>query len=104
MKAPATLRAVALYEAAKGALVLAGGCGLLRFAHLHAQHFADELVRHLHLNPANAHPRIFERLLLHVTDALLGNVLIVAVLARRLHGRIFSPNPHAIPAPPTLHL
>lgn len=71
MKAPAPLQAVAVFEAAKGALVLLAGFGLLRFAHFHAQDTAEALVRHFHFKPANAHPRIFEQLLLHITDTQL---------------------------------
>src|SRR5438046_1828541 len=44
------LRAVALFEAFKGALVLAAGCGLLALFHGDAQRFADALVGRLHLN------------------------------------------------------
>jgi uncharacterized membrane protein (DUF2068 family) len=69
--ARSSLRAVAIFEAAKGAIVLVAGCGLLRFLHIHAQHAADDLVRHMYLNPASSHPRIFERLLAHVTDLQL---------------------------------
>ncbi len=71
MKAPASLRAVAAFEAAKGALVLLAGFGLLQYAHADAQHVAETLVRHFHLNPASAHPRIIERLLQHVSDTQL---------------------------------
>jgi uncharacterized membrane protein (DUF2068 family) len=57
------LKAIALFEAAKGALVLFVGCGLLRYAHADAQHLGNILVRHFHFNPASAQPRIFEKLL-----------------------------------------
>jgi uncharacterized membrane protein (DUF2068 family) len=55
----AGVRAVALFEAAKGALVVLAGCGLLALVHRDAQHLAESLVRHLHLNPARNYPRIF---------------------------------------------
>jgi len=71
MKAPASLRAVAVLEAVKGALVQLAGFGLLRYALADAQHVTETLVRHFHLNPASAHPRIFERLLRHLTDTQL---------------------------------
>lgn len=53
------LRFVAAFEAAKGVLVLAAGCGLLAMAHAHAQVMGEEVVRHFYLNPASRYPRIF---------------------------------------------
>ena len=41
MKASTPLRAVAVFEAAKGALVLLAGFGLLRYAHADAQPIAE---------------------------------------------------------------
>jgi uncharacterized membrane protein (DUF2068 family) len=63
----ASLRTIALFEAAKGAVVLIAGAGLLRWMHHHAQHAVDDLVRHLHLNPARSHPRIFEQVIERVS-------------------------------------
>jgi len=65
------LRAVALLEAAKGALVLLAGVGALSFIHRDAQRIAELLVGHLHLNPASAYPRIFLDFTLRLTDARL---------------------------------
>src|SRR5579859_6996262 len=42
------LRMVAAYEAAKGALVLLAGFGLLTLIHNDAQYFAEQLVAHMH--------------------------------------------------------
>lgn len=53
------VRLVATFEAAKGALVLLAGFGFLSLVHSDAQRIAEELVGHLHLNPANRYPRIF---------------------------------------------
>ena len=53
------MRAVAVLEAAKGALILCAGFGLLGFVHHDAQQLAERLVGHLHLDPANGYPRIF---------------------------------------------
>jgi len=53
------IRAVAVFEAAKGAVVLLAGFGVLSLIHHDVQHVADEVVRHLHLNPAKHYPRIF---------------------------------------------
>ena len=65
------LRAVAVYEAAKGTLVLLAGFGLLSIMHRDLQTFAEQLVAHLHLNPAKGYPRIFLDATAHVTDARL---------------------------------
>lgn len=55
----ASLRAVALFEAAKGTLVLLAGFGLLTLVHHDLGRIAEQLVRHLHLNPASHLPRVF---------------------------------------------
>ena len=53
------MRAVAVFEAAKGVLVLVAGFGLLSLVHRDVQHAAETIVRHLHLNPARHYPRVF---------------------------------------------
>jgi uncharacterized membrane protein (DUF2068 family) len=53
------VRIVAAFEAAKGLLVLAAGFGLLSVVHKDVRSVAEELVGHLHLNPASRSPRIF---------------------------------------------
>jgi uncharacterized membrane protein (DUF2068 family) len=45
-------------EALKGILVLLTGAALLRLVHRSAQAAAEEVVRHLHLNPAHRLPRV----------------------------------------------
>ncbi|SRR5258708_9504766 len=55
----AQLRLVALIEFAKGALVLLAGAGLLAYAHRDLQDVVEELLLHLHLNPASRIPGIF---------------------------------------------
>ncbi|MEO8156879.1 MAG: DUF2127 domain-containing protein [Betaproteobacteria bacterium] len=65
------LRAVAVYEAAKGTLVLVAGFGLLSLVHQDVQYFAGQLVAHLHLNPAKGYPRIFLDAAASVTNARL---------------------------------
>lgn len=65
------LRAVAVYEAAKGALVLLAGFELLSLMHHDVQKFAEQLVAHLHLNPAKGYPRIFIDAMTNITDARL---------------------------------
>src|SRR5208337_461028 len=53
------LRVVALFEAAKGLLVVLVGFGLLAFIHKDLHSAAEQLVRHFHLNPASHYPEIF---------------------------------------------
>lgn len=69
--ASAALRAVACIEAAKGVIVLIVGCGLLTLIHRNVQHYAERLVPHLHLNPAQGYPRVFLDLAAQITDARL---------------------------------
>src|SRR6266511_2957889 len=65
------LRILALIEGAKGVLVLAAGLGLFALAHRDLQSVAEELVRHLHLNPARHLPRIFLHLAAQLSDRRL---------------------------------
>ncbi|MBI2801093.1 MAG: DUF2127 domain-containing protein [Gammaproteobacteria bacterium] len=60
-----TLRAVAVYEALKGVLVLLMGFGLLSFIHRDLNQFADRVVAHFHLNPARRFPRLWFACRLH---------------------------------------
>lgn len=71
MRLLSTVRAVALLEVAKGALVLLAGFGALSLIHHDAQRLAEQLVGHLHLNPAKHYPRIFIDAAAHLTDARL---------------------------------
>jgi uncharacterized membrane protein (DUF2068 family) len=66
-----SVRAVALFEAAKGTLVLLTGFGALSLIHHDAQQFAEQLVSHLHLNPAKHYPQIFIDAAAHLTDTRL---------------------------------
>ena len=54
-----TMRAIAVFEGAKGAVVLLAGLGLLSLIHRDLQAVAEQAVEHLHLNPASRFPRIF---------------------------------------------
>jgi uncharacterized membrane protein (DUF2068 family) len=65
------LRVVALFEGAKGVLVLLAGCGLLTLLHHDLHEAAANLVTHLHLNPASHYPRIFLDLSEQVDDQKL---------------------------------
>ena len=71
MRASTGLRAVALFEAAKGALVLLVGFGLLALVQHDLQATAEALVKHFHLNPAHHYPRIFVQAASGLTDARL---------------------------------
>ncbi len=71
MRLSSGLRAVALYEAAKGALVLLAGFGLLSLVHHDVQLFAESLVSHAHLNPASHYPRILIQAAGQLADARL---------------------------------
>lgn len=63
------LRTVALFEAAKGGIVVAAGLGVLELLGHDAQTSAEALVRHFHLNPASHYPRIFLLLAQQATPA-----------------------------------
>ena len=65
------LHAIALFEAAKGLIVLLAGFGIIVVIPQESQDVAERLVHHLHLNPASHYPRIFIDLASKVTDAEL---------------------------------
>ncbi len=71
------VRVVAVFEAAKGALVVAAGLGLLSLLHRDLQELAERLVRHSHLNPAHHYPRIFIEAASRMSDSRL--VLLAAL-------------------------
>lgn len=54
-----TMRAIAIFEGAKGAIVLAAGLGLVSLIHHDLEAMAANVVEHLHLNPASHYPQIF---------------------------------------------
>ena len=62
---------MAVVEAAKAALVLLAGFGLLALIHRDVQDLAEKFVRHSHLNPAGKYPRIFLDAAERVTDTRL---------------------------------
>jgi len=71
MKLSGALRTVALYEAAKGGLVLLVGFGMLSLVGRDVERFAERLITHSHLNPAAHYPRIFLDLADRVTSTHL---------------------------------
>ena len=54
-----TMRTIAVFEGAKGAIVLFAGLGFLTLLHRDLQSIAEQAVEHLHLNPASRYPQIF---------------------------------------------
>jgi uncharacterized membrane protein (DUF2068 family) len=67
----AGLRAVATFEATKGAIVLALGLGLLALLHRDVEEAAESLLVHLHINPEIRISRVFLKAASRVTDARL---------------------------------
>jgi uncharacterized membrane protein (DUF2068 family) len=74
------LRIVATFEAIKGLLVLSAGFGLLAFIHKDLHLAAEQLVRHLHINPARHYPRIFIDAANQLTDVQLWVMAFSALL------------------------
>ena len=76
----AGLRIVALFEGAKGVLILAAGFGLLSLIHHDVQGMAEEVVRHFHLNPASRYPRIFLQAFAALNEQKLRLLALAALL------------------------
>lgn len=66
-----SLDVVAAIEAAKGVIVLLAGFGLLGLLHRDLHALGDEVVAHLHLNPAKKYPRVFLDLIGSLNDRRL---------------------------------
>jgi len=65
------IRIASVFEAAKGLIVLITGFGLLLFIHKDLHLVSEQIVRHLHLNPARHNPKIFIDAINHITDVQL---------------------------------
>ncbi len=74
------LRVVAVFEGAKGGLVLVTGLGLLAFVHRDLHNAAEEVVRHFHLTPDPHYPRIFLAAAAWITDTKLLLLALSALL------------------------
>ena len=74
------IRIVALLEAAKGAVVILAGFGLMALVHRDVQAVAEDVVRHLHINPARHLPHIFLDAAAAATDARLWAMALAAML------------------------
>ena len=75
-----TMRAIAIFEGAKGAIVLAAGLGLLSFLHRDTQHIAAQVIHHLHMNPASHYPKIFLDAAANTSDTRLVMIAVGAAL------------------------
>lgn len=82
----AGVRTVAVFEAAKAAVVLLAGLGLLALINRDVQAIAESLVRHSHLNPASKYPRIFIDAADQVTNARLWMMAGFAALYAAVRG------------------
>ncbi len=80
------VRAVAIFEAAKGTLVLLAGLGLLTLLHRDVEDLAERLVRASHLNPASHYPQIFMDAASRVTDTHLWLMAGAAALYTTVRG------------------
>jgi uncharacterized membrane protein (DUF2068 family) len=73
------LRAIAVFEAAKGLLVLLLGLGLLALLHKDVESAAENLLLHLHVNPDRRLSHAFLNAASHVTDARLWGMAAAAL-------------------------
>ena len=73
------LRAVAVFEALKGALALLAAGGLFYFIPHDLRHVAIELVGRLHLNAGKRYPNVFLRILEDTSNAQLWSVAALVV-------------------------
>jgi uncharacterized membrane protein (DUF2068 family) len=83
-KTTVALRSVAMFEAAKGILVLLLGLGLLRFLHKNLEDTAEQMIRFLHASPGGHLSNLFINAASHASDkslwALAGAAVIYAVV------------------------
>ncbi len=65
------LRPIAIFEACKGGGVFIAGFELLGFLNRDNREFAEELIRHLHLDPAGHYAKLFITTMAQESDAQL---------------------------------
>jgi uncharacterized membrane protein (DUF2068 family) len=84
------LRAIATFEASKGALALLAGFGLLLLWDADAQAVGERLARHLHLNPGRLHGGVIGKALqdagAHLRWIALGSVAYAGVRFTEAYG------------------
>jgi uncharacterized membrane protein (DUF2068 family) len=71
---------IALYETAKGLLVLSAGLGLLSLIHRDVEAVATRLISHLHLHPGGKYQGIFINAASKVTDRELWSFAALALV------------------------
>jgi uncharacterized membrane protein (DUF2068 family) len=74
------LRAVAVFEASKGLVLLAAGCGVLALLGRDVEHFATQVIHRFHLNPAHHYPQIFLEVARNVNNTHLVLLAVGAAL------------------------
>ena len=75
-----TMRAIAVFEGAKGAIVLVAGLGLLSLLHRDLQEVAASVIEHLHMNPASHYPQIFMDAAARTSDSRLMLIAVGAAI------------------------
>jgi uncharacterized membrane protein (DUF2068 family) len=79
-KKTVALRTVAMFEAAKGLIVLLLGLGLLRLIHKNLDEFAEQLIRFLHASPGGRLSNLFVTAAGHTTDKSLWALAAAAMI------------------------
>jgi uncharacterized membrane protein (DUF2068 family) len=79
-KKTVALRTVAVFEAAKGLVVLLLGLGVLRLVHKNLDEFAESLIRFLHVSPAGRLSNLFVTAAGRATDKNLWLIAAAALL------------------------
>jgi len=74
------LYAAAIFEAAKGLLVLVTGLGIFHFIHHDLHAIAAQILEHLHFHPASHNPLIFLDALAHLNNWQLWTLAMSALL------------------------
>ena len=79
-RTPRGLRFAAMFEAAKGILVLTTGFGLMLLIHEDLHRAAEQILKHIHLNPASHYPLVFIDAVNRLTDWQLWALALSALL------------------------
>jgi uncharacterized membrane protein (DUF2068 family) len=74
------LRPIALFEAFKGIVVLVAGFGLLGFLDRDNEVYAEQIIRHLHIDPAQHYAKLFIMTMAQESDMQLMALAIFAAL------------------------